>query len=138
MFETCEKSRDNSLRIDLCINTVVKQDGQIPSIFIEDIKNWTAFITELENELTIASYKSILSKNEIEDEKTRILNKNREDALRAEHSKRTNELIVETKAEQKPLNVAIGGPENYIPGPTDPRKRNSVEFEVNDVRRSPR
>ena len=117
---------------------MVKQDGQIPSVFVQDIKNWITFITELENELTVASYKPELTKNEIMDEKTRILNKNREDALRAEHSKRTQEKVAEKRPEQKPTNVAIGGPENYTPRPTDPRKRNSAEFDVNHVRRSPK
>ena len=112
-------SRDNSLRIDLCINTTVKQDGNLAAVFITDVDKWSDIIKSYEKELSkICHIKAELTKEEIDQEKARILNANREHAQKSEHQKRNNQ---QKQAEQlnkvwenstrKPNSVAIGGPD---------------------------
>lgn len=117
-------TRDNSLRIDLCINTVVKTDGQLPAIFINDVTQWIKIIGELEKELSkYVAVEPELTPDQIEAAKAAILNRNRADAAKLEHKKENDRErqmghinTVWENANRRPENVAIGGP-------VDPRKK---------------
>ena len=123
-------SRENSLSFDLCINKVVKCDGQLDRVFINDIRGWVKMVKQLQDQLnSYCTVKRELTEQEVEMEKQRILNANRAHAKRSEFEKEQDaEKKLEhmnsvwEKAGVKPEKVAMGGPE-----PVDPRKRKADE-----------
>ena len=119
-------SRENSLSFDLCVNKVVKCDGQLDKVFISDIRGWVQMVKKLNSQLnSYCVVQKELNEEEIEMEKQRILNANRAHAKRSEfekvqdgQKKLEHMNSVWENAGVKPEKVAIGGPELV-----DPRKR---------------